>query len=269
MRDFSVLMSVYAKESPLFLEKSLQSIACNSLQPNEIVLVEDGPLTQELSSVIDAYRDVLNIVSVRLNENVGLGRALNTGLQYCSHELVARCDSDDINRTYRFSSQVRYLQDHPEIAVLSGWVEEFSINPGDQSRIRKVPAGAEILTYSRKRNPFNHPAVMFRKSSVLACGGYQHDPLYEDYALWVRIIHGGVRCDNLQEVMVDMRVGSGLYDRRGGWSYAKNEILIQSKFYKIGFLSLFQFISNLLFRVPIRLMPAILRRFFYINFLRR
>ncbi|AZN37864.1 glycosyltransferase [Iodobacter ciconiae] len=268
VRCFSVLMSVYIRESPASLELALESLLHSTLMASEVVLVEDGPLTDDLYSIIEKYRSVLKIKSVKIERNIGLGKALNLGLDACKHEIIARCDTDDINRPQRFEKQLQQFSLNPKLALLSGWVEEFIVAPGDAGVIRKVPEAMDIAKSARSRSPFNHPCVMFKKSAVIACGGYQDDYLYEDYALWVRMLSAGVVSDNIQEVLVDMRAGSDMHKRRGGVKYAKHEFNAQYGFYKLGFISFLQLLKNLAIRIPVRLAPSGVRSFIYTKILR-
>lgn len=268
MEQFSVLMSVYFREKPSYLDAALRSILLSDVIPNEIVLVEDGSLPDNLLAVIESYRDRLNIKSVKIPENVGLGRALQIGLAHCSFDLIARCDSDDINCEDRFFKQLKKFKDDPALDVLSGWVEEFSINPRDLGVIRKVPEENSVLKYAKRRNPVNHPCVMFKRNSVLDCGGYENLLYFEDYALWVKILMANKRVDNIQDVLVDMRAGSSMYTRRGGWRYAVLEIKALAFFFRIGFFNFFEFIANIFLRIPVRFFPNWMRMFFYKNIFR-
>ena len=186
--NFNVLISVYFKEKPKYLEICLQSIMVQTLKPDEVVLVEDGPISAELKAVVEQFRDALNIVSVPLAENVGLACALNEGLKHCKHELVARMDSDDIALPARFEKQVVFMQSNPDIAASSGVIEEFD-EAGLVTTKRVLPlVHSEIVAFAKKRSPLSHPAVIFRKSAVLDVGGY---PLFrnaQDYALWSLLI---------------------------------------------------------------------------------
>ena len=260
---FTVLMSVYAKEDPEFFRAALVSIANGSCVPDEVVIVCDGPLTDFLFLVIDDFKKILNIVEVKLERNVGLGSALNLGLKFCSNKIVARCDSDDINRSNRFETQLNFFSRDPDLKILSGWVEEFDLVPGDLGCVRYTPPCNAIGDYAKRRNPFNHPCIMFNKDAVIASGGYRCEHLYEDYALWARMIVSGFKADNVQDVLVDMRVGSGMYARRGGLKYLVSEFKAQLYFYRIGLFGFWWLICNLLVRLPVRIFPNFARTFVY------
>ena len=218
---YSVLMSVYYKEKPEYLQQSIESILHQTAPTDDFVLVCDGPLTPELDSVIAQYS---SLHVVRLKENGGLGRALNEGMKHCQHDLIARMDSDDISRPDRCERELRVFRDHPEVDVVSGTIEEFITSPAEVYSRRVLPErSAEIVEFAKKRNPFNHPAVMYRKSAVEAAGGYKDFYLLEDYFLWVRMLLAGSKGYNIQEPVLWMRAGSDLYKRRGGWEYVRSE----------------------------------------------
>ena len=166
MSEFSVLMSVYFRERPEYLDLCLKSLVDQTVKPTEIILVEDGPISNELKSVIDSYRSTLNIVSERLEKNVGLARALNEGLKRCSFPLVARMDTDDIAVEDRFKLQIEFMESHPEVSVSSGFIEEWSQDYSHILSIRHLPIDHESISkFAKKRSPISHPAVIFSKRS--------------------------------------------------------------------------------------------------------
>lgn len=268
---FSLLMSVYQYDDAKFLEQALQSIEVNSIRPADFVLVCDGDLTDELNDIVDDYANRLAINIVRLPDNVGLGGALQVGITHCKCEWVARFDADDICVSDRFAKQVAYIKDNPDIDVVGGQIIEFAHDPQDNSNQQKVVPTSQhqIQKYAKSRNPINHVTVMFKKSAVLDVGNYQHAPLYEDYDLWVRMLIKGYKFANSNDVLVYVRSGSDMYRRRGGMSYAKQEISIQIKFYKLGFIPYGQMLKNLMIRVPIRLVSNRVRSIIYNKFLRQ
>lgn len=171
---FSVLLSIYRKEQIDYLCQSLDSVFAQTLPPDEVVLVKDGSLTSELDSVISEYERLHPSLKV-VPQNVGLGRALNEGLKHCSHELVARMDTDDIAKPERFERQIKVFEEHPELDLVGAWIDEFECTSQHVLSVRRVPETSEqILAYCKSRCPVNHPVVMFRKSAVQTGGGYQH-----------------------------------------------------------------------------------------------
>lgn len=227
MKNFSVLMSLYFKENPEHLRLSLESVFNQSVTPEEVILVEDGPLTDELYSVLDQLtRTHSELKRIRLEKNGGLGKALNEGLKHCSFELVARMDTDDICKPNRFERQVEFMQDHPQISVCSSWIDEFENTTDNIIAVKKVPESQEqIADYIKSRNPLNHPAVMFRKTEVLKAGGYRHFYLFEDWYLWARMFVNGAQFANIPESLLFFRTSKEMFKRRGGFKYA---IIVQN-----------------------------------------
>jgi len=218
----SVLMSLYKKEKPDWFEKALNSITANQEhRPDEVVLVCDGPITEEQENVISHHEiaGCVPLVLVRLEENRGLGTALNKGLEKCRGELVARMDTDDIARPERLRLQVEFMNAHPDVAACGGSIAEF-IKEGEIIREKHMPEMPDkVYRYGKTRNPLNHMTVMFRKEAVLAVGNYQHFPLLEDYHLWSRMLAKGYQLANLGAVLVDARIGETFAERRGGKEY--------------------------------------------------
>lgn len=268
---FSVLISVYAKELPENLRQSLESIFHQELPPDEVVLVEDGPLTDGLHEVIRAFRDQYPSMQVyRLVGNRGLGEALSRGLNYCTYDIVARMDSDDISRPDRFSKEMEWLVTHPTTDIVGSWVDEFASDPSEIISTRRLPeTHREIIEFSRYRNPMNHPTVMFRKEAVLRAGGYRHCPLFEDYDLWVRMLKTGSRFHNLQESLLYFRMTPQMFSRRGGRHYIRQEIHFQQRMYHMGHIGFFRFLGNCIVRVGMRLLPNRWRKYGYLFFLRK
>ena len=262
MPSYSVLMSVYYKERAEYLRIAMDSMWNQAIPTDDFVLVCDGPLNDELDAVIDemqiAHSDTLHVV--RLETNSGLGKALNTGIKHCKNELIARMDSDDISRPDRSEKQLTVFQDHPEVSICSGIVEEFTVST-DKIEARRVPPETQekILAFAKKRNPFNHPCVMYKKSAVEVAGGYQDFYLLEDYYLWIRMLQKGNHGYNLQVSLLWMRAGSDMYKRRAGWKYAKSQKALFKYMKDSGFISGSQYMESLAVRTASSIIPNWLR----------
>lgn len=232
---YSVLMSVYCREKPSYLQQAIESMISQSVRTDNFVLVCDGPLTPELDAVIEHYKKDLYVV--RLPQNGGLGKALNEGMKHCKNELIARMDSDDISRPDRCEKQLAIFASK-DVDIVSAALEEFSETPDKVEAMRVPPeTHEEILQFAKSRNPFNHPCVMYKKSAVLAAGGYQDFYLLEDYYLWIRMLLNGCKGYNIQEPLLWMRAGSDMYKRRAGWKYAKAQQKLFKYMYKQGFIT--------------------------------
>lgn len=269
MTPFSVLMPVYDKERPERLAEAIDSVFQQTLPPTEVVIVEDGNLTAQLDRVIEtAMQEHPNIKIVKLDKQQGLAHALNEGLEHCTHELVARMDSDDISKPQRFEKQTALFETHPDIDVCSSSIDEFDGSTDKVIARRTMPEHHEaIYKYGKRRCPVNHPAVMYRKSKVLATGGYEGYP--EDVFLWFKMMMDGCRFYNFQESLLWFRWSPELYKRRGGWAYAKKEFWSQVEAYRIGYINLFELAFNICVRMTTRMLPNSLRQWVYIHFLRK
>ena len=271
MMKFSVLLSVYYKENPDFLKQSLDSILNQSRLPDELVLVKDGQLSIDLDRMIDSYvrkyTDLFKILA--LSENQGLGKALDVGLKYCTFDVVARMDTDDIATPNRFERQITVFEKYPELDVVGAWISEFENVSSNVVSIRKLPEyHNEIYLYAKKRCPINHPVVMFKKDAVFAAGGYRHFPLFEDYYLWVRMLMNGAKFYNIQESLLAFRFSSEMFKRRGGLKYAISELNLQREFARMGFINCYELFRNVTIRFVSRLIPNKVREFVYLELLR-
>lgn len=270
-KEYSVLMSVYHKERPEYLKQAIESIQVQSLSTNDFVLVCDGPLNDELDAVIQTKQLEMgeNLNVVRLAKNGGLGNTLNEGIKHCKNELVARMDSDDIAYPDRCEKQIAVFNTHSEVSICSGIVEEFTTDPNTVDTRRVPPeTNAEIIEFAKKRNPFNHPCVMYKKSAVKAVGSYQDFYLLEDYYLWLRILMAGYQGYNIQEPLLHMRAGSDMYKRRAGWKYAKTQAKLFKFMKQQGFIGNGQYIKSCVIRSGSALAPCWLRKFMFERVLR-
>jgi len=268
--SFSVLMSVYHKEQADYFDLALDSIEKQTLEPAEIVVVKDGPLTTDLEAVLSRHIEMSGIPYrvVALAKNKGLADALNAGLEVCRYEWIARMDSDDIAFPDRFEEQIAYIKEHPEVDVLGGWFAEFDNDPKQITSWRKVPTShGEIVRYIRWRCPFNHGSVIYKKSKVFEAGGYVPGAM-EDYSLWLRMAAKDTSFANLNRPLVYFRAGEWMYERRRGWRYAKDEWSLACEAYRYNAWPLHRACINAAVRSSIRLFPAGLIKKVY-NLLRK
>lgn len=270
--NFSVLISIYKNENPLFFDLSLDSILVNqSKLPNQVVIVRDGDLTDELELVLTKYIELFSqlITICGYNDNKGLGYALSYGLKYCKNEIVFRMDTDDIADSSRFEKQLEVFKNNKNnIAIVGSNIEEFNCKPHDLNRFRNVPCQtSEIHNKKFFKNPFNHMTVAFLKSSIIKAGGYKSMPGYEDYYLWLRVLKefNGV---NLSENLVNARVGNGLISRRQGLVFFVHEFKFQKTLFLENLIPLSVFIKNIFLRLFPRLLPKKILELIYIKILR-
>lgn len=255
MVPFSVLISVYKNENPVWFREALDSVFSQTVQPDEIVLVKDGPLTADLEIVIDEYRASHPIFKIVVNEtNLGLGLALQKGVMASNNEIIARMDTDDIIPNDRFEKQLKKMQEGYD--VVSCWSQYFEGTIDNVIAIKHRPENhKDIVKLAHRRSPVCHAASFLRKSAVLKAGNYQHCPLYEDYHLWIRMILSGAKFYNIQEVLYYVRTSVEQQDRRSGWAYLKTELGCMREFHKMGFYSGNDLIINSTVRMAARLMP--------------
>ena len=279
---FSLLMSVYGGDSLTNLRRSVESNTVEqTLPPDQLVIVRDGPVPANIQNYLDSLREVIQsafaqqrpnicppeICIVPLQQNRGLAHALNTGLAHCTYEIVARADSDDISLPARFSTMIPLFS--PDVSespdIVGSAIQELESDKSKPGQIRVLPEqGSKLLRYARKRSPLHHPSVVFRKSAILAVGGYPENiGRFEDYLLWERLILNGALLYNVPTPLVLYRVDSGAYRRRGGWTMFREELRLQRQFLHDGFTTTGQFLRNALVRAIYRLTPTVLRKFVY------
>lgn len=268
---FSVLMSLYYKEKPEYFAECMQSILRQSVMPDEVVIVKDGPLTDELEKTLNEYqRNYKKLIKiVELEKNVGLGPALAAGIFECSNELIARMDTDDISREDRFELQLKEFEKNPELDICGSHIWEFDGKVENIVSLRKVPLNqSEIIKYQKKRSAFNHVTVMYKKSAVLRAGNYMDAPLMEDDCLWAKMILAGVKGKNIDDYLVYVRTGQEMIERRGGTDYLKKYIDGRKKLLKMGFIGLSDYYITCAVQLVVAHMPLGIRSSFFVRVLR-
>lgn len=268
---YSVLISLYDKEKPDYLKASIESMLSQTLKPDQIVLVKDGPLNSELDQVIDFYvnQNPGLFTVVELKNNVGLGKALDEGLKYCKNELVARMDADDISLPERCEFQVKEFINNPDLSIVGTMIDEFYDDPKNIISSRIVPTShEEIKKFIRRRSPFNHPTVMFKKSDVIKCGGYGNLRRKQDLDLFSRMINSGCKGANINQSLLLFRSNEDNYKRRKSWSYCKSYIDVQIKIWKRGHCSIFDLIYVIIGQLVMYLSPMWFLKWISNNFLR-
>ena len=262
--EFSVLMTVYDKEKPYNLRKSLLTSYQQTIKPTEIILVCDGELTQELYDEIERIKSEIPILKVyQLDTNVGSGPASRFGVEKCNTDLIARMDSDDYSVETRFEKQIKAFEENPNLIMVGTNILEKNT---EFTALKTVPEKTEeIREYSKFRNPFNNPSSMMKKEYILKVGNYRKFRYLEDYDLTVRLIHDNPTKDflNIQEPLVVMQTDDSSYLRRGGLLYVKTEFFLQVDFYKRGYLTKLELCRNIFVRNIVRVMPNSVRKLIY------
>ena len=271
IEKYSVLMTVYEKDNPDFFSFALDSIVQQTLTPDEIVLVCDGDLTKRQNQIIEnyikQYGKLLHVI--RLSKNKGLWNALNVGLRVCRNEFVARMDADDIAKPERCEIQLKVFQKNPNLEYLGSYVEEFVETPEQVISVRKVPSSRrEIEHFAQRRNPFNHPSVMYKKTAVLMVGGYREMKRCEDYDLAVRLIMNGVNCGNIPLSLLYYRLTEDSFARRRNWNNTKGFISVRYTNWRRGFCSFLDFFITSLVQLFLFCMPITVTKYLYQKVLR-
>lgn len=271
---FSVLMSVYRNDNPIFFERALRSVTIGqTLQPDELVLVVDGPVSDEIECVIGRFKGLLEdrMRVYSFEKNRGHGAARSQAVQMASNDWVAIMDADDIARPDRFELQMDFIAHNPECDIVGGQIAEFI---GEEENIvgkRIVPcSNKDIYDGIRSRCPFNQMTVMMRREKVMAVGNYQDWHFNEDYWLWIRMAQAGCRFANLPQTLVNVRVGEEMYARRGGWKYFKSEKGLQDYMLRRKMIALPRYLFNVAVRFGVQVaMPNSLRGFIFRKLFRK
>jgi glycosyltransferase involved in cell wall biosynthesis len=267
--SISVLISTYAGEQATHLEAALGSCVVQRLCPAEIVLVLDGPIPDDQQAVIGRFTQTAESIGVRfvvlpLDENVGLGAAMNAGLNVCTQPYVARMDSDDLCDPERFAVQWATLCAQPQIDLLASWQADFEYDPEQTFQVKTVPEQHEdIVRVLRWRNAVPHPSIVFKRETVVAIGGY-HPLLYlEDYDLFMRLVSAGARLHAIQQPLIHVRVTRHQRERRGGWPYVVRDARFRWSLYRRGDISLLNCCVSTLVYASFRLAPVSVKHFLY------
>lgn len=267
----TVLISVYIKENPEYLRECLLSLLSQTKVPDEIVVVKDGLLTKELNEILEEFssNNIFKIIGYETNK--GLGLALRYGLDFCTGDLIARMDSDDICESRRIEKEYNYLINHPEVKIVGSNCLEFIGEIKNVISKRIMPeTNEDIIAYSHTRNPFVHPSIMTYRNTILEAGSYRDYYLCEDYDLWVRILKNPKnKAYNIQENLVFMRVSNDFYKRRGGLKYCRAIISFKKELYKSGYIKYLDYFKTKYATLFVSLMPGFLRELVYKKLLRK
>jgi glycosyltransferase involved in cell wall biosynthesis len=268
---FSVSICVYGKDNADHFKIAMESIINQTTPPNEIILVVDGPIPDPIQKVIHRIQNKCeHLKVVYLKNNVGHGEARRTGIDQCQHNLIAIMDADDICVPDRFEQQIQYFRKEAGLSVVGGNIVEFVDDINNTVGIRKVPEeDSDIKQYLKKRCPFNQVTVMFKKNDVIEAGGYTDWYCNEDYYLWIRMMQKGFKFRNINGILCYVRVGSDMYQRRGGWHYFKSEAKLQKYMLKNKIISFRRYLFNISIRFILQvLMFNSLRGFLFKKFAR-
>ena len=270
-QKISVLMSVYKNDKPEWFADSLDSVCKQTLTPDEVVVIIDGPVPQEILDVIKQKKEEFPFIKDFPQEkNMGLGNVLNIGVPLCSNEIIARMDSDDVAVLDRFEKQLAFMTEN-DLDIVGSDIEEFCTTPDEIVSVREVPKTMEeISEYIKSRNPFNHMTVLMKKSKVLSAGGYQDMHYCEDYYLWCRMYLDGAKMANMSDRLVKARMNTDTFKRRGGYKYFKSQKRLFKFMRKNKIMGFFGYYKTLMIRFVVHvLMPGSLKEKIYKKHLRK
>lgn len=268
--NFSVSMCVYGKDNPRWFETAVESILNQTVSPSEVVLVVDGPVPEDLDVVITKYEKNEIFHVIRFEENQGHGNARRAGISACTNELIALMDADDISVPTRFEKQLAMFESDSELDIVGGNITEFVGDPENIIARRDVPVlDADIKQYMKKRCPMNQMTVMLKKVSTEEAGGYIDWYCNEDYYLWLRMAFADMKFANVEDVLVNVRVGDEMYQRRGGKKYFQSEARLQKYMLDNGFIGLGTYVINVSKRFIVQiLLPNKIRGWVFKKFAR-
>ncbi len=268
---FSVCMSIYKNDKPKYLVEALDSIVNQTIMPAEIVLVEDGPVTEELEKIVveyeNKYSSIMNVV--RCEKNGGLGEALRIGVENVHNNYIARMDSDDISLPDRFEKQLHFMVNHPEVDICGGEAAKFSTTPDEIIGYRRPKfTDKELKKQLKDKTPFCHVTIMAKKEAILNAGNYVEIFNQEDYYMWARMAKCGCVFANIPDVLVYVRL-VGVGGRRGGWKYFKNEMFMQRYLLKSHIIGLPKFCFHVIEKFLVEVvMTARMREWAYQTFIK-
>lgn len=270
---FSVITSVYKSDVPAYVDKSFESIFKQTLMPDEVVCVVDGPIPDELKAVVEGYNtkypEIMHLVY--LEKNGGLGEAMRIAAETAKYDYLARMDSDDICLPDRFEKQMKCFEEDPELSAVGGMITEFVDTPENIVTKRVLPLeDKDIKRFMKSRCGVNHVTVIFKKEDLLKAGNYRSDYRQEDYYLWARMMKVGCKFRNIPDVVVNVRSGYDQFARRSGWKYYLDHCAIFRYMYREGLISWGRLAYNYIVRFVVQfLMPNGLRTWVYQHVLRK
>ena len=271
MESYSVLTTVYSKEKPEYLRQCLESMVNQTIPPNEYVIVEDGPLGNELEDVIEEYKEKYPFFKIiKLKDNSGCGVASIAGMESCSFDLVVRIDSDDISIPERCEIELAEFENDHELVVVGSDMYEFEGDISNIVSLKTMPYSFdEIYKFGKRRNPFNHSTVMMRRSVVQSFGGYAPIRRSLDLDLFTKLVANKCKCKNLDKPLVYFRTGQSRIKRKKNWTNLKCDLSVYKRNYRIGYINFFEYIIIAIRQFVFFIMPSRLAEFLHTRLFRK
>jgi glycosyltransferase involved in cell wall biosynthesis len=252
----SALLPVHSGVPVEALRATLDSLDAQTRPADEVVIVEDGPLSAGHDLLLAEYAaSRAGVVRVRLENNQGAGVANGTGLRTATGTWIAKVDADDLLLPQRFEQQLAALAESGvDLCGTAMW--EFDDDPDQPTRLRTNPLTHDaIARRMRFNNPVNHPTAMYRRELALRVGGYPAMRFMQDYDLMARMLAGGARMINLAEPLVLFRAGDAMLRRRSARGYLALERQLQRNLRSYGLVGRGRAAANLTIRGAFRVLP--------------
>ena len=270
MEKYSILMSVYKNVKIIDLKNSIESMLHQTAKPEQFVIVQDGPVGNDLNDLISTYEENYSEIFtiIKLDENKGLAYALNVGMNACRNNLIARMDSDDYSLPKRCEKQLECFSKNKSLALVGTATQHFKSNPFDpEDSYFYSPADMQLIKKKIRRNSaFSHPTVMYKKDAVLSCGGY--DPNLrrsQDHDLFSKMISYGFEAMNLEEALVLYRTDSNGIGRHRNSDSLKARLIIQKRILDRGDCSFFDYLYVCLGVYVMKWLPKKLYEYIYLH----
>lgn len=268
MIPLTCVLPVYSGVSPAEFTRAYRSIAHQTLEPEEILVVLDGPVQPGIEEFL-SEREGSQLTIIRLEHNQGVAAAMRVAFEGARHRWVARHDADDIMMPERFAIQWPIVSTG-EFAAVGGAMLEFVDNPTNIVRVRRLPSSHEDLArYARMNSPLNNQSTVFDRDAVLAVGNVRDVQFMEDYDLFARLIAHGYRLHSVDKPLVLVHAQDTMYDRRTDARFAKSERQMQKNLVEMGLISRPRAVINYAIRQTFRALPRPLLKLAYVGLFHR
>jgi hypothetical protein len=264
-KNFSLCICIYEKDTLTNIKLVFRGIFRNTILPNEILILENGPLNFDLSNYLKNtnYPKIFKII--KLQFNIGLARGFNLLARQCINEWIIKQDADDFSYKTRFAKLMKKAEEG--YTLCGSFMQERYDN--NSKFKRSVPINfLEIKNKIKYRNPFNNPTMLINKKIFNKLLGFPSINYKEDYALWIIWLNYNNKIMNLSETLVSSINSKKLIQRRKETNSIKNELQIRKMLYTnqhVGYLLswIIFFLRMFIFIAPLKLM-----NFFYLRILR-
>jgi glycosyltransferase involved in cell wall biosynthesis len=261
--NVTILMCCYNAESTVAL--SISSVLKQSFNNFQFIIIDDAS-TDTTLEILQSFEKEDKRISIYSNDkNIGLTRSLNRGLKYCSGTYIARIDADDIWHKDKLAKQIKYLEAHPNCALLGTAYQRIDVNGAylGEATIAVFNSDNLIRNTITKFNPFFHSSVVFKRDACLQLGGYDESYRYaQDYNLWVRFI-AKYSVANLPQILAFQRITqdniSFKKERQQRW-YALKSKFLAIKLLKLSVLHYYYLLNEIAIIILPRSLVKLIRK---------